>query len=262
MTVTTHIDHARSRLRAERKAVKRKREAFEAFAARIAELPTEPAQSATSGITATAGPHLHGESSATDRCRTVRRAFDETIRPHSVADAGDSESLLATIRTEFTDAIAVALAPTTEASFSAELKGAIVAETRVRRAEAETMERALDRERAQLDDAASTVERITSWIADADATSLLDIGFDELRARHETLATHRDRCQELADRRQAFLRGTTTGDSGARIDHRKFVSYLYEDFPVDHPVLSTVASLDSACTECQRNVRNHLVRRV
>jgi hypothetical protein len=262
MTVTTHIDHARSRLRAERKAVARKREAFEAFAGRIAELPTEPAQSATPGVTATAGPHRHGESGATDRRHTVQRIFAETIRPHSVADADDAESLLATIRAEFTDTIAVALAPTTDASFSAELKEAIVAETRVRRVEAETLERALDRERTQLDDAASTVERITSWIADADETSLLDLGFDELRTRHETLATHRDRCQELADRRQAFLRGTTTGDSGARIGHRKLPPYLYEDFPVDHPVLSTVVRLDSACAECQRSVRNHLVRRV
>jgi len=262
MAVTTHVDHARSRIRAEREAVERRREAFATFADRIASLPTEPARSTTPGVTATAGIQPNGESTTTDRCRTVRRLFAETIRPHSVADGDDSESLLATIRTELTDTIAVALATTTEAPFSAELKEAIVAETRVRRAEAETFERALDRERARLDDAASTVGRITSWIADADETSLLDLGFDTLQARHETLATHRDRCQELADRRQAFLHDTTDGESGARIDHRKLVAYLYEDFPVDYPILSTVVRLDSACTECQRSVRNHLVRRV
>jgi len=260
MTVTTHIDRARARVRTEQDAVARKHEAFETFADRIAALSTDPTPSATPGITATAGPHPPRESGGTDRCRTVRTAFAETIRPHSVADADDSEPLLATIRTEFTDAIAVALAPTTDASFTAELKGAIVAETRVRRAEAEVLERALDHERTRLDDAADAVDRITAWIADADETPLLDLGFDALRARHETLSTHRDRCQELAETRQAFLRDTT-GGTQVEIGHRKLVPYLYDDFPVDHPVLSTAARLDAACAACQRNVRDHLVRR-
>jgi hypothetical protein len=262
MTVTTHIDHARSRVRAEQEAVEARREAFESFADRIATLSTDPAPSATSGVTATTGPNIHAESTATDRCRTVRTAFAETIRPHSVADVDDSEPLLATIRSEFTDAIAVALAPTTEASFSAELKRALVSETRVRRAEAEALARALDLERAQIDDAATTVERITAWITDADTTPLLDLGFDTLRARHETLATHRDHCQELAENRQAFLDRTTARGPAVDIDHRKLVPYLYDDFPVDHPLLSTVARLDAACAACQRNVRDHLVRRV
>jgi hypothetical protein len=261
MTVTTHIERSRSRVRAERAAVEGKREAFETFAERVATLSTEPAPSATSGITATAGPRLHGESGTSDRCRTVRTAFAETVRPHSVADTNDDESLLSTIRAELNDAIAVALAPTTESSFSAELKGAILAETRRRRAEAEALERALVRERDHLADAGSTVERITDWLADADETPLADLGFDALRERHGTLAEHRDRCGTLVEQRQAFLRKTTTRDTHAGISHRQLVPYLYEDFPVDHPVLSTVARLDAVCVECQRAVRDHLVRR-
>jgi len=261
MTVTTHIDRARTRVRTEQDAVARKREAFETFADRVAALSTDPTPSATPGITATAGPTPPRESGGTDRCHTVRTAFAETIRPHSVVDADDSEPLLVTIRTEFTDAIAVALAPTTDASFTAELKEAVLAETRVRRAEAEMLARALDHERTRLDDAADAVDRITAWIADADETPLLDLGFDALRARHETLSTHRERCQELAETRQAFLRDTT-GGTRVEIGHRKLVPYLYDDFPVDHPVLSTVARLDAACAACQRNVRDHLVRRV
>jgi len=260
MTVTTHIETARSRVSAERATVERKREAFETFAERVATLPTDPTPSAAASITATAGPRPHADPSASDRCRTVRTAFAETIRPHSVADADDTEPLLSTIRTEFTDAIAVALASTTEASFSAALKRAILTETRARRAEAETLERALGCERTQLDDAVSTVERLTGWLADADETPLTDLGFDALRARHETLATHRDHCRELADRRQAFLR-QTTGDTRAEISHRTLVPYLYEDFPIDYPVLSTITRLDDVCETCQRAVRDHLVRR-
>ncbi|OYR50821.1 hypothetical protein [Halorubrum sp. Ea8] len=52
------------------------------------------------------------------RCREVRRAFHETARPHSLADVddADAESLLETVRSEFTESVAVALAPTTDAS--------------------------------------------------------------------------------------------------------------------------------------------------
>ncbi|AXG07452.1 hypothetical protein DU500_14025 [Haloplanus rubicundus] len=261
MTVTTHIESAQSRVRAEREAVERKREAVETFAERVADLSTDPTPSAAAGVTATAGPRRHGESGAADRCRTVRTAFAETIRPHSLDDTDDSEPLLSTIRAELTDGIAVALAPTTDVPFSAELKKAIVAETHARRVEAETLVAALDRERSALGDAASTVEAVTGRLADADETPLTDLGFDALRTRHETLATHRDRCQALADRRQTFLDESTASNSRAGISHRTLVPYLYADFPVDHTVLSTVARLDAVCLNAQRAVRDHLVRR-
>ena len=261
MTVTTHIESAQSRVRAERAAVERKLESVETFADRVADLSTDPVPSAAVGVTATAGPRRRGESRATDRCRAVRTAFAETIRPHSLDDTDGTEPLLSTIRAELTDGIAVALAPTTDVSFSVELKEAIIAETHARRVEAETLVTALDRERSALDDAASTVEDVTGWLVDADETPLTDLGFDALRARHETLATHRDRCRDLADRRQAFLDESTASNSGAGISHRTLVPYLYEDFPVDHPVLSTAARLDAVCRTCQRAVRDHLVRR-
>ena len=261
MTATTHIESAQSRVRAEREAVEGKREAIETFVERVATLSTDPAPSAAAGVTATAGPRRHGDPTAADRCRTVRTAFAETIRPHSVDDTDGAEPLLSTIRTELTDDIAVALAPTTDVSFSAELKGVVVAEARARRVEAEALVAALDRERSALDDAAATVADVTEWLADADGTPLTDLGFDALRARHETLAAHRDRCRGLAERRQAFLDESTASRSRAGISHRTLVPYLYEDFPVGHPVLSTVASLDATCLNCQRVVRDHLVRR-
>jgi hypothetical protein len=261
MTVTTHIESAQARVRAERGAVERKRAAVETFAERVADLSTDPTPSVSTGVTATAGPRRHGESGGVDPCRAVRTAFAETVRPHSLDDTDDSEPLLSTIRAELTDGIAVALAPTTDVSFSTELKEAIIAETHVRRVEAETLVAALDRERSALDDAASTVEDVTEWLANADETPLSDLGFDALRVRHETLAAHRDRCRDLAERRQTFLGESTASNSRAGISHRTLVPYLYEDFPVDHPMLSTVARLDAVCRDCQRAVRDHLVRR-
>ena len=259
VAVNTFVRQARTRVRAEREAVDAKADAVEAFADRIADLTATPASPPPLAATATAGTPRSRQSD--DRCRAVRQAFADTIRPHSVADVADDEPLLETVRTELSDSIAVALAPTTDRSFSPGLKRAIVSATSDRQTELATLARALERERTDLDDAQATVETVTDWLVDADETPLADLGFDALRTRHETLATHRDRCTDLADRRQAFLRATTERPTGTRISHRSLGHYLYEDFPVDHPVLATAARLDSVCASCQRTVRDHLVRR-
>jgi len=113
-----------------------------------------------------------------------------------------------------------------------------------------------------LEAAGETVEEITGWIVDTDETPLTDLGFQGLRRRHEALARHRDRCEELATQRQEFLERTTSRSAEAGIRHRSLVPHLDQEFPMDHPLLVTVARLDDACAECQRAVRRHLVRRV
>jgi hypothetical protein len=270
MTVETYIDRTRTRVRAEQEAVDAKIEAFEAFHEQVSEIPaeptpptpTEPAPSSPASVVATAGTAVRAESATEDRCRAVRQAFAETIRPHSVADRTDTESVLTTIREEFTDAIAVALAPTGETSFSPDLKRALVSETEARQTEAVVLRRALDHEAVQVDDVGRAVEQITDWIVDEDETPLGNLDFEALQDRHETLAGHRDRCESLLAQRQAFLGETTSERVDAGIRHRSLVPYLYQDFPVDHPLLATLVRLEETCRECQRAVRDHLVRRV
>jgi len=163
---------------------------------------------------------------------------------------------------EFTDAIAVALAPTTDASFTPDLKQMVLAEARSRRSEATALQKAFEREEAHLDDAGAAVDDIITWIVDANETPLTDFGFDALQQRHETLASHRDCCESVARNRQQYFEGTTNNGLDAGVRHRSLIPYLYQDLSVDHPVLATVATLDETCLECQRAVRTHLVRRV
>lgn len=193
MPVITYIDRARERVQAEQATVDAKLEAFDAFIDRVEDLSPEPTPSAATGITATAGSLSSGTSPTEDRCQAVRMAFAETIRPHSVTDVDEPESLLETIQNEFSDSIAVALAPPTETSFSPELKRTVVSAASTRRAEAEVLRQALDREEAQLRDAGDTVETVTTWIADAAESPLTDLGFEALQDRHETLTSHRKR---------------------------------------------------------------------
>lgn len=238
-------------------------EAYETFIRRVKELHSDRKPSSTAGITAAGGAtHLSADASGTDRCRTVRTAFVEIIRPHSVADVDDPESLLETICEEFTDTIAVALAPTTEVSFTPDLKRMVLAEARSRQSEATALQKVLEREEVHLGDSDNTVDEIIAWIVDANETPLTDLSFDALQQRHETLASHRTYCEEVARDRQEFLQKTTNNGLDAGVRHQNLIPYLYQNFPADHPVLTTVATLDETCQERQRVVRDHLVRRV
>jgi hypothetical protein len=261
MPVQTHVDQARIRVEAEQRAVEAKLDSLGEFIDRIGDLPTTSLPSSPGGTLATGGGVVRVESTGEDRCQTVRTTFAETIRPHSVADVDGSEPLLETIRNELSDEIAVALAPTTDASFTSELKRAVLSEAATRRAESDVLRRALVREDSHLEMAGEAVDEITRWIVDSDETPLADLGFEALRGRHEALERHRHRCDTLAERRQEFLQGTTNQGVDVGIRHQRLVPYLYQDFPVDHPLLATIARLDEACAECQCAVRKHAIRR-
>lgn len=260
MPVPTHIDQARTRVRVERDAVTEKIDAFDSFIDRVAALSPDPTPS-SAGMVATTGARLQADPVTDDHCRTVRTAFAETVRPHSVADVDGSESLLETMREELTDTIALALTPATETSFTPELKQMVISKTRARRAEATALHEALGREDVHLADAGATVDDITAWVVEADETPLTTLDFDALKRRHETLASHCDRCETLVHRRQQFLGETTNNGIDAGVRHERLIPYLYQDFPVNYPVLATVAKLDAICGECQRTVRDHMVRR-
>ena len=261
MAVDTHIKEARARVRAEREAVDAKRDAFEAFVQRVEEAPIDRTAASSVGVTTVAGTQQRSTRTTDSGCGAVLTAFAETIRPHCVEDVDTGESLLETVRAEFTESIAVALAPTTGASFTSELKRTVVAEAETRRAEATAFDRALDREMSQLDDANEVVNGITDWLRRAEEPPASAIEFDALKLRHETLEDHRSRCDALARRRQAFLEEATNNGVKAGIRHRQLMPHLYDAPPVDHPVLATAAQLDSACKAYQRAVRDQLIRR-
>ncbi|WP_436901933.1 DUF7260 family protein [Halovenus halobia] len=262
--IETHIDDARERATAEREALAAKEASMQTFIDRVAGIGPESTSTAATagaaqGMTLTATGGTNGGPSGS--CGKIRNAFAETVQPHSAPEDG-GEPLLETIRVELTDSVATALSPETATPLSPELKRAIVSEAQRRQTELEVMYQALDSEAERLAEAAATVEEVTSWLVEADETPLSELGFDALARRHERLAAHRETCQRLAADRQAFLDGTTSDavETGVRNDH--IVSQLYEDFPVEYPVLVTAGRLEELCLDCQHVVRDHLTRRV
>jgi len=264
MPSDTHLAAARDLARAERESVRGKLDAYDQFVARVQDLPLEsshPGQRAPA--LPAGGAQSSGSAASTETgCASVRAAFRDTIRPYSVEDIDDDEPLLETIRSELSDSIAVALAPTTDAGFTSSLRDAIVAAVESRRVEAHVMQAGLDAELDELAAASETLEPILTWLYDADETPLTDLGFDQLRARHAKLAAHRERCAQLLADRQAFLHRSTKHAGQAGMQHRTLVRYLYADLPVVFPALAAGVRVETLCADAQRTVREHLTCRV
>lgn len=262
MAPRTSIDAAIERVGAERRAAEAKRSGVESFVDRVRELSAaSPAQAPS--VSRSGGVARLTDASGSG-CESVRNAFAETVHPHAgdvSSDGDDPAAVPAAIRREFTDSIAIALAPASDVAFSPRLKHAVLTAARERRSELAVLCRALDRERASLQEAAEVVKAVSAWIATADERPLTRLGFDALYGRHGTLATHRERCDEVAADRQSMLAATTGHDGDAGLRHRDLAASLYGGLSVDHPVLTIVSRLDDACRECQRAVRAHLVRR-
>jgi hypothetical protein len=265
MSVETHVGDALDRAETERRHVEQKGAAFQEFRAVVREIePTtrggQPGGPMADGGIAVAATGYAGGGTR-NKCEQVRAEFAETVGQVSDVVAAE-ETTIETLREEFCEEIALALSPHSESQFTPNVKQALLTAAGNRRQELAALRKALVVERESLDDAVEEVGEMTTWLAEADQTPLLGLGFEELRERHERLSSFRDRCKRIADHRQDTLETTTSYEGSAGLEHEGVVTYLYDDFPTTHPVLSTTARLDEVCADCQRAVRDHLTRRV
>lgn len=263
MTDTTALHRALDCIDEERHAVADRAAAFEAFAERVREVPTDSAPAPTQQVApatpkamATAVQPSSAPSTRGERCVTVREAFAETVRPHSIA--ADEDSLVAAIAAELTDEIAVTLAA--ETGWTPTLKAAVLEEVATQRRKAELLRETLQSERRTIEDAIEVVDEIVAWLQATADESLLQCGFDDLRAKHEQLEAYRERLDALTEKRQAQFTDATThpGSDG----YRELVAAIYAGLSVRFPLLSTATRLYGICGDCQRTVEAHLARRV
>jgi len=275
--VQTAVDTARERVAAERERTAAKREAVDEFRRRVREIDPEPLGGAPSDNTGTPGS-VSGSAAVGPRggdggtrsraatggsgCRAVRRAFADCLG--DVAGDADErhDTVHEAIAAEFSEEVAVALATADGGGrLTPTLRSGVLDETRQRRAELSVMASALEREAGSLAAAAELVEETTDWLREHNPTPLSSLSFEELAARHRTLADHRDRVDRAAAARQSFLRESTGEAARVGIRHEDLIAYLYDGRDTDHPVLVTLGRLDELCDEAQRALRAHLVRR-
>jgi hypothetical protein len=252
MSQSPPLQHALDRAVAEKELVATKADALETFGGRLESL--SPTRATPESATQTVGGQLTA-SGGTDRRSSVRTAFAETVEQHV-----DAESTLGAVQAELGDGVALALAPTTQTTFTPELRQQLLAATRSRQQELGVTKRALEREAEQVEAASETAQRLLDWLESADETPLSTLGFEELDRRHDRLDDWTAELDSLAASRQSFLHSTTSDSGQIGVGNRDLVCSLYEDFGVDYPVLSTVAELTATLEDCRAVVRDHLVR--
>lgn len=271
MTVDTHVEQALDRVHEEQEAIEKKQAAYKRFLKGVEKISVETPSTDSpitqrGGFQTTTGPvaTMHSTPSGGSKSRKqVRELFAETVRPHSTADVEDSETLLETIAAELSDQVVVALtSQNATTGFTANVKQGVLSEAVQRRRELRVMGRALDREQVSLSETKDAIDEVLEWIIDANDTPLTELEFESLRARHDRLDDFHDQCDTVAQERQSLLHATTSADGQVGIAHHELMNCLYAAFPVTYPVLSTVVRLEQICDECQRAVRDHLVRRV
>lgn len=257
MTVETHLNRAREHVESERANVADKHDAFGSFAERVSDLSAGGPQVEQVGQAVTGGISARSVAHGTDQREQVRSAFAETVGQYTGAD-----SVLASLQQELGGEVALALAPTTNASFTPQLQQQLLSRITAREQELVVTDSALKRELDSVDSHLETANSVVTWLVETDETPLSELGFSALRTRHERLDEFRQVCIERTESRQELLAATTSQSGQVGVSHRSLVESLYEDFPVDYPMLTTTSRLLDVCDEAQQAVRAHLVRRV
>ncbi|AEH36140.1 DUF7260 family protein [Halopiger xanaduensis] len=261
-TATTDVHRALECVTEQRESVADRIDAFESFAARVRELPAGPSAT-TAGPVAQATPTVMTSRAAgtgpttPDSCAIVRQTFLETIVPHTTVEIDGEESVVRALAAEFSRDIAVAL--TTNATWTAELKTAVIEAATTRRFEAERLQEALEAEAERLETLVADLDPIVAWLRSTAAESLQQYGFDELQAKHDRLEEFCEQLETGIEERQERLQEPVreAGD----VPYRTLVESVYASFDARYPVLATLTRLCRICRECQRTVRDHLVRR-
>jgi hypothetical protein len=269
-TIELRTHAAIERAEAERERIEEKVAAFEAFGERVRGVSADAGQRAsvsaksqtgrsmgsTLAAGATSARRPSGTGTATTSCaESVREAFAETVLPHA-----DAETLSRAMADELSAELAAALSPRA-GEFAPGLKTQLVSRVEARQKECGLLADAIETEHDRIRTIADEIEAVTDWLAEADETPLLQLGFEELRQRHDRLAAFRDTCDGIAGERQSAVQGTQN-DGLTGIRESELLDHLYGDFEDDHPVLADLARLDAALADCQRAVRHHLCARV
>lgn len=241
--------------------------AYDRFAAGVSRLqanspPTSggATRSDGSGLQSVSSTVRH-ETTSDDSIRQLRELFAETVRPYSTDELDEPEPLFVTIREELGEEIAVVLSPSTDSWFITGLKQTIFSAVDQCQSELGAMNRGLEIEAESLRTARSVSETVTESLT-ADHPRLSELEFERLSQRHERLANHRRRCEQLAVDRQTTLHETTNHAVSAALSQEILVEYLYQPLSTGYPILSTVAQLADLCTDSQRTVRDQFTRQL
>lgn len=243
---------AHSILAEERERTQSERDAFAAFARRIASIDTSPAPTPSPG----AGGVTPMAVTGTDqRLGEVRDLYRDTVMAVGHYDEEYDETLQQNMTGEFGEDLAVAVCE--GSMFTPQLQQALVNQSQLARDRRDRFLDRLDRESTELTEADETASRIHATIRQLNETKLSDRPYEDLADLWQRLGELRAEIETLIDDRQRQLqRNGDPSDPDAAIQ-----PYLYRTLDVTYPVLDTGTSLVRDIQQARRRVLRALTSR-
>lgn len=244
------ITEARRMVRRERRRTVDEREAFDAFADAVRDIPADGPQSGVRVGARLATPDAAGAT------RAVREAYERTVMavPHYREEYDDT----------YAESLEAELGPTVAAAATAPrltetAKSGLVDAAMSARADRARFVEALDAEDAALRDADERLDEILAEAGELDTEPLADLRFgslDALRARLQTLERH---AEAVGADRQAALR-EQTDDLSLPACAADLPTYVYQTHESTYPVLSTVARTATVLERIREDVERSMAR--
>jgi len=261
----THLVEALQLVTTEQEEINNKLKAFDRFAVGVSRI-SAGSEIGSSVTRAMNNRNQQSLSVATQsipdndsRIRKVRSLFAKTVRPHSLEDIEQPEPLLVTIREEFSEEIALGLAPSTNQQFTKNLKTAILSSVDQCQSNLKAMDKGLTAEKKNLEKAISLSESLNEWLV-SERKPIEREEFEALKNQHEQLDKFRDKCEQLAVDRQSTIHTKKNNTPSADLSHTMLVDYLYQPLPVTYPILSVSAQMVDICDTRQRTIRKYLTQ--
>ena len=260
-----HLAEALQLVITEQEKINDKLKAFDRFAVEVSRISVSSEIEST-GTTTVYNGNQQPPSVATQsipdndpRIQKVRSLFAKIVRPHSLEDIEQPEPLLVTIREEFSEEIALGLAPSTSRNFTKNLKSTILSSADQCQSDLKAMDKGLAAEKRNLKKAISLSESLNEWLI-SERKRFEQEDFEKLKNQHEQLDDFRNQCKQLAVDRQSVIHTKTNNTPSANMSHIILMDYLYQPLPVKYPILSATAQMADACDTRQRVIRKYLTQ--
>jgi hypothetical protein len=224
---------ARAHAGKERRRTANERDAFHAFAGRLADI--EPQTQTQQSV-----PIVQTSYSSNNTSSAIEEAYRETVMSVSHYDDEYDESYEEHVSREFDSNIAAVL--TEEVSFEDRQKQAAIGATTAAAERRDDLVAELDAELASLDRNTQKICAIEAELEETERASFSALRFGSLEGYYTRLETLEDKCTAILDERQSTLVRQRRRIS-LPIDAPDIALYVYQNMHVNYPLVSTLAAL-------------------
>lgn len=252
LVALVHVREATSILEEERARLVAERDAFDAFARRVANMDVSEA---TAAVTATGSMVQTGGNR--DGLADVASAYRDTVMGVGHYEADYGEPMAANLAAELGDDLALAVLD--GRILTPQLQSALLAASHEASRNRTAFLSTITAEAEALDEAGAALREIDDERASVAAAPLNDRSYDELTDDWHRLGGLVDRCRALVSDRQEGLRSRSNVPAD---DESGLQDYLYGEFAIPSPVLADAAAVVGEIEALRGRLLRALTRRV